>query len=71
MVKRCTWWWKPRLASGPRDVARARRRADILARKGVRTLGVVGGEQIDPDAAGLAISTGVEVVTDGRRPEAS
>lgn len=56
---------------GPSDVARARRRADILARTGLRALAVVGGERIDPDSATLARSAGVEVVVDGRRPQAS
>lgn len=56
---------------GLRDVARARRRADTLARTGVRTLPVVGGERIDPDSAVLAGATGVEVVIDGTQAEAS
>lgn len=56
---------------GPSDVARARRRADILARTGLRALAVVGGERIGPDSATLARSAGVEVVVDGRRPQAS
>lgn len=53
--------------TGPSDVARARRRADILARTGTRALAVVGGERIDPDSASLAGAAGVEVVLDGRR----
>lgn len=51
----------------PSDVARARRRTDLLARTGLRVLAVVGGERIDPDSATLARSAGVEVVLDARR----
>ncbi|MGH9063556.1 MAG: hypothetical protein ACRDZQ_14130 [Acidimicrobiales bacterium] len=50
---------------GPGDVARARRRADILAKLGVPTTAVVAGERIDDDPATLAAAAGVEVVTDG------
>jgi hypothetical protein len=48
------------------DVARATRRARILEKLGRPVLPIVGGKQIDPEAAALARASGVWQVVDGQ-----
>ncbi|MDD9989241.1 MAG: hypothetical protein OXQ31_23410 [Spirochaetaceae bacterium] len=51
---------------GIRDVERARRRADLLAKLGFTTLPVVGGKAVTREAAELAREQGVWQLFDGR-----
>lgn len=51
---------------GPSDVARAARRAELLARAGLKTRPVVAGRAITKEAAGLAQKHKVWQLTDGR-----